>query len=242
MPASAAWNERQRAAGALAAILLSLLCVCCTQAPTNCRDRVVASYERLKTSGRPYRKETVVVHERQTFHEITEFLPPDRMRKITDYGVRGYETSEMIRVGPRAWSNEGGRWRGWEPGLAEEIYGDSMDFSLLPDRIVTRAPDFECLGRIDYRGKRYIGYRVRAHGIVVVIDSSSTEPLSEEKQQELLAKAQRMPPERRTVLVDWPSMLPAFDLTAPENQLDKPRMIEQYTYPDDIKIEPPRND
>jgi hypothetical protein len=229
-------------------MFVALLCACCSRVPANCRDEVVAAYERLKTSGRPYRKETVIVDERRTFHEIAEFVPPDRMREFTNRGVPGYEMEEMIRIGSRAWSNEGGRWSEWEPGLAEEIYGESMDFSLLPDRIVTRAPEFECLGRVDYKGGRYFGYRVRPDaGVKVLIIDSSSMQLSEKERekrekelQELLEKARRMPPVHRIVLVDWPSMLPAFDLSAPENDLDHPGRMEQYTYPDDIRIEPPR--
>jgi hypothetical protein len=44
------------------------------------RDEVAAAFERLKTSGRPYRKEmsSVISDQYQlTSHETAEFLPPD---------------------------------------------------------------------------------------------------------------------------------------------------------------------
>jgi hypothetical protein len=59
-------------------------------------------------AGRPYRKEvTFVVGGQQHFHGTVEFLPPDRMREITNNGVPGYGTVETIRVGQRAWLNSG---------------------------------------------------------------------------------------------------------------------------------------
>jgi hypothetical protein len=54
-------------------------------------------------------------------------------------------------------------------------------------------------------------------------------------QQEL----SRKPQEWRTVFVDRESMLPAYDLVSQEYQLDNPSHKVQYTYPMDIKIEPP---
>jgi len=48
-----------------------------------------------------------------------------------------------------------------------------------------------------------------------------------------------MPQEWRTVFVDPQSMLPAHDLVAQNNHLDSPSYKVRYTYPNDIKIEPP---
>ena len=63
-------------------------------AQVDCRDEVVAAFELLKTSGQPYRKETIsVINDQLTSHETVEFLPPDRMREITSYGVLGRSNS-----------------------------------------------------------------------------------------------------------------------------------------------------
>lgn len=160
VPCSNATTARQRAMRALAAVTLYLLCAGCTEGPANCRGEVEAAFERLRTSDRAYRKETIyIVSDDQTFHETAEFLQPDRMRAITNNGVPGYGTVEVIRIGPRAWSSDGG-WHEWEAGLAQEIYGAGMDFSLLPDRAVPLVPVdavFECLGRVEFKGKAYIG-------------------------------------------------------------------------------------
>jgi hypothetical protein len=55
----------------LAVVTFSVLCAACTEAPSNCGDEVAAAFQRLRTSGRPYRREeTSVISDRQTFHEI----------------------------------------------------------------------------------------------------------------------------------------------------------------------------
>lgn len=228
--------DRQRAVKTLAAVAFSLLCAGCTQTSTNCEDEVAAAFERLRTSGRPYRKETViVVSDQQTYRATAEYIPPDQMREITNIGAPGYGTVELIRIGPRAWSNESG-WREWESGLAQEIYGRGagMDVSVWPDRAVPADAVFACLGRVEFKGTAYVGYRAQLANVLM-----TSGPLSEEKQQKLLSKLRRMPQHWRTVLLDWESALPVHDLVAEENKLENPRSKVQYSYPNDIKIEPP---
>lgn len=210
----------------------------------DCRDEVAAAFERLKTSGRPYRKEvTFVVSDQQSFHGTVEFLPPERMREITNNGVPGYGTAETIRVGQRAWLNAGGwpsdsrwpwGWREWNPWLMQMNLEKNKDFTALGDYPIPADAVFECLGRVEFKGAAYLGYRARLNMAVVTVG-----PLSEARQQELSRKLQQMPQEWRTVFVDPQSVLPAYDLVAEENQLDSPRSEARYTYPNDIKIEPP---
>jgi hypothetical protein len=235
-PANGAAMDRQRAVKTLAAVAFSLVCAGCTETPRDCREEVAAAFERLRTSGRSYRKETViVVSDQQTYHAAAEYVPPDRMREITNIGAPGYGTVELIRIGPRAWSNESG-WREWESNLAQEIYGRGagMDVSVWPDRAVPEKTVFKCLGRVEFRGMAYIGYRSQVATLITTIA-----PRSEEERQKLRSKLQQMPQEWRTVLLDWHSALPAHDLVAEENKFDNPRLKIQYSYPNEIKIEPP---
>jgi hypothetical protein len=184
--AVSAW---QRAVKTLAVATISLRCANCTEAPTNCRDEVAAAFERLRTSGRPYRRETTfVVSDQQTYRETAEYLPPDRMREITDRGIRGDETSEVIRVGARAWDRKWSKrwsWHEWKPGEAQEIFGGSqgMDFSIWPDRVVPERHEFACLGRVVFKGTAYVGYRARLPKAIVSF-STSRAPPSEQDQQE----------------------------------------------------------
>jgi hypothetical protein len=257
----------------LALVMLSA----CSQEPAeqaaaraDCRDEVAAAFERLKTSGRPYRKETRSVISDQyqlTSHETAEFLPPDRMREITSYGVLAYGNHETIRVGQRAWLNEEvwpWGWREWDPRPADDLLArlqtiaaddvpartrmifaaagrDSTSVRLLrlQDRPVLPGDVFECLGRVKFEGAVYLGYRVRFDRVEFELASAFAS--SETKQRELSRKPQDKPQDWRTVFFDPQSMLPAYDLVSQENQLGNPRDKAQYTYPNNIRIriEPP---
>jgi hypothetical protein len=209
-------------------------------ARADCRDEVAAAFERLKTSGRPYRKEIIfVASDGLTFHGTAEFLPPDRMREITNNGVAGYGTNETIRVGQRAWSNTGGwpwdsrwpwGWREWDAWMMQAIRERGRP-PALADSPIPANVEFECLGRVEFEGSAYIGYRDRARWPSAVVSEGSPS-------QEPLRKLQKMA-RWRTVFVDPHSRLPAHDLVAQKDQLDSPSYKVRYTYPNDIEIEPP---
>jgi len=234
---------------ALALAAFSVLCLGCSEAlaaepSTACRDEVTAAFDRLRTSGRPYRKEVMsdvsgysAAGDRQIFHGTAEFLPPDRMREsyyITTNGVAGW-TDATVRVGQRVWSNWGPffwGWREWEPILLRGAQSVLADIPVPADAV------FECLGRIEFEGTPYLGYRTRIDRMItVIVPHNGT--LSDARQQELARKFQQMPQEWRTVFVDPQSALPAYDLAAQKDQLDNPTRKVQYTYPNIIKIGPP---
>jgi hypothetical protein len=267
--------DGQRAAKTLMAAF-ALLCAAraealAAEASTACRDEVVAAFEGLKTSGRPYRKEVTSdvsdpsgVGDRKPFRGTSEFLPPDRMQEIWGTGITGYGTAETIRIGERAWSNWAGGWPwGWFEwdfrlrdrwrGPAKDRPGDGVNgppgpmvleggrdfsppFSPLQDHVIRAGDVFECLGKVEFKGMAYLGYRARLEKRIAVIAMG---PLSESRQQELSRKLQQMPQEWRTVFIDPESRLPVYDLVAKENQLDNPSSKTRYTYPDGLKIEPP---
>lgn len=230
----------------LAVATLSLLCMTSKEASvaeplTSCRDEIAAAFERLRTSGQPYRKEVTyfgdpfVVGDRTTLRVTAEFLPPDRMREITNITTNGVANwSETIRVGQRVWLNWGGwlwGWRVWDP-----LPGGPKSF--LADIPVSADAVFECLGRVEFDGTTYLGYRSRIEKrIALVVPHNGA--LSDTTQEELARKLQQLPQEWRTVFVDPQSGLPAHDLAAQENQLDNPSRKVQYTYPTDIEIDPP---
>jgi hypothetical protein len=254
--------DRQFAMKTLAVATFALLCAGCTTASADCGDEVAAAFERLTTSGRPYRMETTsVITDRQTSRQTSEFVPPDRMRTATNNGVSDSTETIRIRVGQRAWSNEGGGWpwgwREWDTrpddallrariekipaddvGARPRIFRGGKDFAvvhflLLQNYSIPADAMFECLGRVELEGTTYIGYRTRF--VRTRIEAVAPGASSETRQQEF----SRKPQEWRTVLVDRESMLPAYDLVSQAHQLDNPSHKVQCTYPIDIKIEPP---
>ena len=227
MRARAAWNACHRAAGVL--VVFSLLGAGCSKAPpAHCQDEVMAAFKRLETPGLPFRKETVRVYNGQAeFHMTYEFLPPDRRRYIS-YNTNPSYTSETIEIGERTWARSPRQSEAWSEVKAKSVtilIRDSKDEA------------FACLGRVEYNGKAYIGYRARAAESFVL---DVLRPQSQKARQDDLAAIRQMPQPWRTVLLEPSSLLPAYDLLAQENPFDSPnRRSDHYTYPDDIRIDPP---
>ena len=71
----------------------------------DCGPKVEAEFQKLRTSGRAYRIETVVVGDRQGTAQIFEFVPPDRMRLKYRF-KEGADWAEFVRVGERIWDHE----------------------------------------------------------------------------------------------------------------------------------------
>jgi len=214
MRVSVAWNARHRAAGAL--VVLALLGAGCSEEAVlpGCQGEVVAAFKRLKTSGRPYRKVTVMaVNGQGDFRQTFEFIPPDRRRQVTDNGVPGYGPVETIQVGARTWfrqSHANGGWSDWERSeialtagpVRKDVAGDEEVFA--------------CLGEVEFSGKIYIGYSARVRTVFFSIVPRRP---SGQEEQERLAELRQMPQEWRTVFLDVSSLLPAHDLIAQENRL-----------------------
>jgi hypothetical protein len=98
-------------------------------------------------------------------------------------------------------------------------------------------PVYECLGRVEFEGAAYLGYRARLEKWIVAMTYSGA--LSETRERELDRKHEQMPQEWRTVFVDPQSALPAYEVVAQDNQLGNPSSKVRYTYPNNINIEPP---
>ena len=69
-----------------------------TATAADCGPKVEAEFQRLRTSGRAYRIETVVDGDQQGRAEIFEFVPPDRMRLRYRF-KEGDDWAEFVRVG-----------------------------------------------------------------------------------------------------------------------------------------------
>jgi hypothetical protein len=210
-----------------------------TAAQKECRDEVAAAFERLKTSGRPYRNETTATVDGQTFRKTLEFVPPDQMR-LSDNSL-WVMNAYYIRIGQRAWANWSPFPWGWseeypDPRYIQMKLGANDPFSAV---LSNSSPIYECLGRVEFEGTAYFGYRARLTWTIVGVNGTFNGTLSEAQKRELDRKRQELPQEWRTVFVDPESRLPAYELMAQEDQLGNPSSKVQYVYPNNIDIEPP---
>jgi hypothetical protein len=250
--------NRPRHARPPMAAILCLLVTGGSAASADCRSEVEAAFQRLETPGRPYRIEITMRDQRaqdpgasalgvQTFRELDEFIPPDRMRRIMwsdgpiwrsiiDYFLGG-PPAEAIQVGKRRWVRMD---KGW---LEEDASSPAQDAFLtgagLPETTVA------CLGTVEFEGRTYAGYRTSLPRVVATLTfdlpgrDDRPSQMSKMQQDEALARLKQQPTMWRTILVDLETGLPAYQFAALANELDNPVWSRRYAYPGDITIEPP---
>jgi hypothetical protein len=224
----------------IVAVLLFLV-VGGSAASADCGGEVEAAFRKLET-GRPYRSETTIaisdeaaerlgplvpVPRDRKFRETTESIPPDRMRKTLDYGSI---LTEVIKVGERTWIRlgQGQEWVQGGSWATRETY---------PGGAAPPGATFTCLGTVAFEDKTYDGYRTILPRLVVSVEIPGQSKKKEEERSEKLVR--REPPLWRTILVDRQTRLPAYQIDALTDQLDRAAWRMRYTFPGDITIEPP---
>jgi hypothetical protein len=205
-------------------------------ASADCRDEVEAAIQKIDTPDRPYRSEMIAGRYRET----TEFIPPDRMRRIADSSywierVVMYLTSagpfETIQIGDRTWER-------WEKKWVDYGSARSPLWKKSPALPLPSDTTFACLGAVAFEATIYTGYQISFRPTAVVIATLGTS-VSKAQQGEALKALKEAPPRWRTILVDRETGLPAYDIMTPTSQLDNPNLTIRYTYPGDLTIEPP---
>lgn len=234
--------RRQRDARLPVAAVLAFLVVENTAASADCRGEVEAAIQKLEMPDRPYRSKTTI----QTYRETTEFIPPDRVRRIVDSAnweptnwvqrilayLAGPDPIETIQIGNRTWTRANKKWL--EYGAAPKIFPTG-----LPPLETTSETTFACLEAVAFEGKTYAGYQIsfRPTRAAVVVQRGGS--LSKAQEEEVSRALKQAPPIWRTILVDRETGLPAYQIMADTNQLDVPVSKTRYTYPRDLTIEPP---
>lgn len=226
--------SRSRSAVLRVPAVLTFLIVHSSAVLADCRAEIDAAFQKLQMPGRAFRRVTTidpivpVIGPRgvRILGETAEFIPPDRERRILEYigGRPPNPPNELIRVGERAWTRQGQQW----------LEGSHWMDQYIPPSGVARAQTlFECLGTVVFEGKTYAGYRTgdAQRDVVVTVDKIG--------QKQDLAKLRQELRLWRTILVDWETGLPAYQIVAGANQLDSPWWKMHYTYSRDVTIEPP---
>jgi hypothetical protein len=182
----------------------------------DCGPKVEAAFQKLLTST--YRSETLSAPpDGRSSLEIFEFMPPDRSRvKFGTNDKAEDDMVEFVRAGQRVWEYD--KSQGWteRPELIS-VFDKHLE------RLGGPFGQFECLGPIEFSGKRYAGYRT--HRLRFPVSPGQT---------------MKGTSSWRTILVDQETGLLAWDLVTFEEQLDTLKRRTQYTYPENVAIDPPR--
>jgi hypothetical protein len=213
----------------------------------DCRSEVEAAFQKLEMPDRPYRSEMTITGPdltlSQAYRETTEFIPPDRMRRIADspywfvrllFYFMGQDPIETIRIGDRTWERVDKKW-------VESPYGSKFPQENSPFKALPPDAAFACLDAVRFKGRTYTGYQASFRPTTVLMaqmDHMSPSKMQEEEER-ALKTLREAPPKWRTVLVDRETGLPAYDIITLTSELDSPILKMRYTYPRRLAIEPP---
>lgn len=146
-----------------------------------------------------------------TAKRTISLVRPDRMHAITEAPQQEAGRVETISIGQWAWgADSDGSWTEHKPNIAKMIQMDVEKMSA-PQHV---GANFTCLGKVNYEGKDFTGYRA--------------DPGKGDDGVELAT----------TIYVDPATGLPAYNIIAPTAGGD-PRLKVAYSYGDDITVEPP---
>jgi hypothetical protein len=229
------------------AALLAVLVADSTAVWADCRGEVEAAFQKVEMPDQPHRSEMTVAGPdltlSQAYRETTEFIPPDRMRRIADspywfvrllFYFTGQDPLETIRIGDRTWERLNKKW-------VESPYGPKFPQETFPFRALPPDATFACLEAVRFDGRTYAGYQASFRPTtVLMVQMDHMSPSKMQEQEERALKAlKEAPPKWRTILVDRETELPAYDIITLTSELDSPTLKIRYTYPRRLMIEPP---
>jgi hypothetical protein len=171
------------------------------------------------------RKETQAISDTGPFKMVVEYQLPDRMRQIVT-PLTENKPVESIVVGDKAWTNSGDGWKEAPKAEAEQL---TLYMIKSSSQIYQEVGKFECRGTEIVDGRELRAYR----GLYPDIEQE----INGKKVKSTAAKNEAV----RLIYLDPKTGLPAQSIFAREGAIDKPLFKEVYTYPDDIKIEPPKD-
>lgn len=191
-----------------------------------CKDEVASALERQrKSSG--FRMQSVMLSQDGLVNMTVDYVLPDRMHQTLST-MKDPVPVETILVGDKAWSRQGtGPWQLLQPETTKQLAAQMKD---TVGEGEAKLSDFECLGKQKVADKDLLAYQ------------GENEDPNEKKDP--AAKDLPKAPDRpvRVIYVDPTTGLPLRSIFGRANKLEKPIFESNYSYPVDIKIEPPKLD
>ena len=190
-----------------------------------CKDEVSAALERQrKSSG--FRMQTVMLSQDGVVNMTVDYLLPDRMHQTVS-SLKDPAPVETILIGKQAWSRQGGPWTPLHQETTNQL-AEQMKDTVAADE--GKLGDFECLGKQSVAGKDLLAYQ-----------GENEDP---EEKKDAAAKDKPKAPDRpiRVIYVDPITGLPMRSVFGRANKLEKPIFEATYSYPIDIRIDPPKLD
>ncbi len=195
-----------------------------TPAPTDkaqenanpCRDEVAAALSKLRKSSWFQMTTNMITEQGPTVMEI-DYVLPDKMRqKVTQTLTQ--TSSEVVLVGEKAWGNQGAGWQELPNDITQTLR------SQMYENVVQQQTDvgnYSCKGRVTVEGREAMSYRLEGE----------------------LAKDETTPRNQafRMFYVDAVTGLPVSNALLAPGREKTPLFKATYSYPLDLKIEPPKD-
>lgn len=187
------------------------------KAPANpCSDEVAASLRKLRNSSW-FSMNSNMITENGPTTMVVDYILPDRMhQKITNDLTK--KSSEVILIGREAWSRQGDvSWKQLPANVAGQLQAQ-MDETVLQEQ--KDVGPYTCNGRIKLDGRDVMSYKLES---------------TPEKGQTFKNQTYRM------FYVDVMTGLPVSNALLVPGHDNKPIFKTSYTFPLDLKIEPPKD-
>lgn len=197
-------------------LLSSLALLAAATAPAlaaDCSPDVVAAFEKQRKS-KAFRVAMTQPTAEGDVEMTVDYMPPDRMLQTVKSPAMPGEQQTML-VGNRAFAGSSGAFEELLPQFTQSIISE---FNSAMGSTGKDIGHFDCLGKTQFEGKEFLGYRALDKDAPAGTDPAKT-----------LA---------RTIYVDPVSGLPAYNVVAAGSE--PPVMKATYTYPDDVVIEAPQ--
>jgi hypothetical protein len=198
------------------ALALAALALVSTSAVADCTSEVNDAFAKLRKSG-AFRMETKIFNPAGALTMSNDYVLPDRMHQSVSMESGAKGAMEMILISGKAWSNQG------NAGWAEVPSDFAAKIAQQMKETVAEAPKdeskFECLGDVDFEGKKYVAYRTKRAAATDAGDSGPTV---------------------QTVYVDKALGVPVRNIVTSETDPSKRLFDGTFTLREGLKIEPPK--
>ncbi|MGD9783820.1 MAG: hypothetical protein AB7E80_15295 [Hyphomicrobiaceae bacterium] len=207
-------RRAERSVGAIAALGAALALALAPQAAAaadDCDAQVADAFAKQRASS-AFRMKTTMIDHRGVVHMTVDYQLPDRMHQ-TVKAVTEPAATETILVGTRAWVSTGaGQWQALPVEDAEDIAKQVREAVVEAPKA---PPKYRCLGATQVEGRALTGFEA-----IPEKNAPSGGPVT-------------------NLYVDPTTGLPARTTVAAQSRRDRPFFKQDFSYPQDIKVEPP---
>jgi hypothetical protein len=181
-----------------------------------CRDEVAAALKKLRSSSW-FRMNTSMITESGPVMMEIDYVLPDRMHQKVTQKLTS-QTSQIILVGDEAWGTDGQGWQALGNDLMNQLK------TQLYDNVIAEQADvgnYACKGKAQIEGREALTYK-----------------LEDEPPKESTAPKNQT---YRMFYVDAVTGLPLGNALLAPGREQAPLFKASYSYPVDLKIEPPKD-